>query len=231
MWRTFSGAVVGFENIPKSNFVVFIRTMLYYVRMKTTNRKKLRQEILSGRPLVRSELEAQGLRGNTLSELAARGRLRRVARGIYTSVSGELSSTYDYELASKVSPAGVFTLLSALRLHGLTDENPRRMTMAIPAKSHAPKSVLPLDFVYMSETLILSDVETRVSDGTSIRVFTLERTIAECFKARKKIGLGIAVSALKEASQRKRIDYAKLWDVMKRCRMTKVMSPYLEGFV
>lgn len=189
----------------------------------------MRHEVAKGLPLVRSELAACGFRGNTLSEMAAAGKIYRVARGVYAPVEGGDSAYFDYELAAKAVPKGVFTLFSALRLHGLTDENPRRMTMAIPSDGHAPKVNLPLDFVYMKSELLASDVIERNVERVGLRVFSVERTVVECFKARNKIGVSVAVAALREAANRRLIDFAALGMIMKRCRMMRVMSPYVEG--
>ena len=191
----------------------------------------MRQEVAKGHPLVRSEMTAKGLRGNTLSEMSARGAVYRVARGVYAPSEGSPSELFDYELAGKAVPKGVFTLLSALRLHGLTDENPRRMTMAIPVKGHAPKTTLPLDIVYMTPRLLNDDVVVLTEGQAAIKVFSVERTIAECFKVRNKIGVSVAVAALHEAVRKRRMDIAKFGEVLKRCRMLRVVQPYLEGLV
>ncbi|MCQ2394295.1 MAG: type IV toxin-antitoxin system AbiEi family antitoxin domain-containing protein [Kiritimatiellae bacterium] len=197
--------------------------------MKTTIKRRMRQEVAQGNPLVRAELTKRGFRGNTLSEMAARGDLYRVAHGVYASTSGSASELFDYELAAKVVPAGVFTLFSALRIHGLTDENPRQMTMAIPAKSHAPKSTLPVEFIYMKPEILAKDVEVKSPHGSEFRVFSVERTIVECFKARNKIGVDVAVRALRDAVSKGKVDFAGLGRVMSDCRMSRVMAPYVEG--
>lgn len=190
----------------------------------------MRREVAAGHPLKRSEVIVRGLRGNTLNEMAARGVVNRIAHGVYAPSEGSESALFDYELAAKVAPQGVFTLLSALRIHGLTDENPQRMTMAIPVNRHAPKTTLPVDFVYMTPALLKSDV-IEWTDGGVFKVFTVERTIAECFKARNKIGVSVAVAALHEATQKRLVDFARLGDVLRRCRMLRVVQPYLEGLV
>ena len=199
--------------------------------MKATAKRMMRREVAAGHPLRRSEVLAQGLRGNTLHEMAARGIVTRIARGVYAPCEGSSSALFDYELAAKVAPRGVFTLLSALRIHGLTDENPQRMTMAIPVNRHPPKTTLPIDFVYMTPGLLETDVVERSDEGACIKVFSVERTIAECFKARNKIGVAVAVAALHEAVQKQLVDFAMLGDVLKRCRMLRVVQPYLEGLV
>ena len=197
--------------------------------MKTTIKRPMKDEIATGTPLVRADLVKRGFRGNTLSEMAQRGILFRVARGVYIPVTGSTSAYFDYETLARIAPYGVFTLQSALRIHGLTDENPQYMTMAIPNDAHGPKTTLPVHFTYMKRDLLNADVEVKNESGTPFRVFSIERTIVECFKARNKIGLSLCVSALDEASKQKRLNWNHLWDVMKRCRMTRVISPYLEG--
>ena len=199
--------------------------------MKTTIERPMRKEVSKGMPLVRAEVIKRGLRGNTLSEMAARGVVYRVARGVYVPAGGSCSEYLDYETAAKVVPKGVFTLNSALRIHDLTDENPMRMTMAISSNSHAPKTTLPVDFIYMKKELLSEDVEEFTPNGIMLRVFSVERTIVECFKARKRMGINICVASLDEAMAKRRIDRKRLWDVMSRCRMTRIMSPYLEGRV
>ena len=191
----------------------------------------MRDEVSLGKPLVRHELQHRGFRGNTLSEMAARGVVYRVAHGVYAPASGSSSAYFDYELAAKAVPKGVFTLISALRIHGLTDQNPQRMLMAIPLKGHPPRTTLPIDFAYMKQDLLSRDVLELSPEGSPFKVFTVERTIAECFKARNKIGVGIAVSALHEAAGRGMINFARLGDVLKVCRMLRVAAPYLEGMV
>lgn len=189
----------------------------------------MRHEIARGRPLIRAELVKNGLRGNTLSEMAARGAVYRVAQGIYIPAEGSTSEYFDYETAAQVVRKGVFTLQSALRIYDLTDENPTRMILAIPLKAHLPKTTLPIDVVYMKPELLARDVEEILSNGTTLRVFSLERTLVECFKARNKIGINLCVAALNEAIEKRNPDPSRLWDAMNYCRMTRVMGPYLEG--
>lgn len=199
--------------------------------MKTTVRRQIRTEIERGKPLLRAELVKRGFRGNSLSEMARRGVLHRIARGVYVPTLGEYSESFDYESAATVVPNGVFTLRSALRIHGLTDENPTRMTMAIAKTSHAPKTSLPIDFNYMKKELLTADIEICHLDGQPFKVFNVERTLVECFKARNKIGINVCVAALRDATKQNKIRWPLLWEIMKRCRMSQVMHPYLESYV
>ena len=178
----------------------------------------------------RSLLAKQGFRVNTLSEMASRGTIFRVARGVYVAAEGSSSEYFDYEIAAAAVPSGVFTLLSALRLHHLTDENPRKMTMAIPANRHPPKTSIPLDFVYAEPSRLACDVETMMPHDAPFRVFTLERTLVECFRARHKIGVDVAVAALRQAMAERRIIFPTLARCMEEGRMTRIMAPYVEAF-
>ena len=190
----------------------------------------MRAEVARGLPLRRSNLAKQGFRVNTLSEMASRGTLFRVARGVYVPADGSPSEYFDYQAAAAAVPAGVFTLRSALRLHGLTDENPRRMTMAIPANRHPPKTSLPLDFVYAEPSRLACDVEIRTPHDAPFRVFTIERTLVECFRSKRKIGVDVAVAAFRQAVAEGRVDFAALSRCMEEGRMTRVMAPYVESF-
>ena len=105
----------------------------------------------------------------------------------------------------------------------------KRMMRREIAAGHPPKTTLPIDFVYMTLGLLETNVVERSDEGACIKVFSVERTIAECFKARNKIGVAVAVAALHEAVQKELIDFALLGDVLKRCRMLRVVQPYLDG--
>ena len=102
--------------------------------------------------------------------------------------------------------------------------------MAIPLNDHAPKTTLPIDFVYMKPELLESDVVVRNEEVSAFRVFSVERTIAECFRARNKIGVGVSVSALREAMRKGVLNLSAFGDVLRRRHLLRVVQPYLEGF-
>lgn len=162
--------------------------------------------------------------------LVKTGEARRVSRGIYSSANAGYSDMADYEMLAMTVPQGVFCLLSALRLYELTDENPHELYVAIKRGYHPPRVAHPpVCFVYRSEPHYSAEVETRLSNGIPIRVYSLEQTLVDCFKARNKIGLDVAISALREAFNNNMVDRNKLWEAANRCRVSRVMRPYLEA--
>ena len=129
-------------------------------------------------------------------------------------------------------PNGVFTLLSALRLHELTDENPHSLSVMLRQGEHAPSIRTPeVQFFYRKEPQASAGIETRNDSGVTLRVYSLEQTIADLFRYRNKIGLDVAIAALREAARDNRIDWNKLWQAAERTRMTRIMKPYVDAVI
>jgi predicted transcriptional regulator of viral defense system len=127
-------------------------------------------------------------------------------------------------------PKGVICLLSALRFHNLTTQAPREVWVAIGHKAWAPRISLPLiRFARMSGPALHFGIrEYRVS-GVTLRVFNPAKTVADCFKFRNKIGLDVAIEALKEARRLRKASMDELWAAAKVCRVARVIRPYLES--
>jgi len=174
--------------------------------------------------------ERQGISRMALSRLARQGKLQRLAHGLYASPNAE--QTFDFQLivAAHVVPAGVLTLLSALQFHGLTTETPHRIWIAVPQKSAVKKqTVLPLKIVYYSGPAYKEGREKHLISGFPVFVYSPAKTVADCFKFRNKIGLDIAIQALKESLQKKLCSVDELWYSASICRVANVMQPYLES--
>lgn len=134
--------------------------------------------------------------------------------------------------ASARVPHGVVCLLSALRFHELTTQNPAEIWLAIDRKARAPKAPeLPLRIVRFSGAALTEGVETHRIDGVSVRVTSPAKTVADCFKYRRKIGADVALEALRECWRTRRCSVDALWRYAKVCRVTTVMRPYLEAVV
>lgn len=174
------------------------------------------------------ELALVGAAGGTLQQLLHSGRLVRVGRGLYTSADRSLHDLAPIAIKSKNL---VFCLLTALQLHGLTTQSPHEVWVAIGQKSRAPKMEYPpLRVVRMSD--VEYGTTTAVVDGVvNIPVTDIPKTIADCFKFRNKIGLDVALEALREAWQQKKVSMDELWQAAEHCRVTNVMRPYLESLV
>ena len=160
----------------------------------------------------------------------AKGTLVRLARGLYALPdyqSGEFRALI--EVAQR-SPRAVFCLLTALQLHDLTTQSPHEVWIAIGNKDYPPRLTYPrLRTVRYAAASLAAGVETREVDGTTIRVTGVAKTVADCFKFRSKVGLDVALEALREARRGKRATIDDLWRCARVDRMENVMRPYLEA--
>ena len=181
--------------------------------------------------LIRScDLAQQGIPRVSLTRAVRQGQLERIGRGIYGLPGRNISAHGSLaEVACRV-PKGVVCLLSALRFHGLTTQAPFEVWLAIENKSVAPKlDYPPLRIVRFSGTAFTDGVEEHVVDGVTIRVTSVAKTVADCFKYRNKIGIDVALEALREAWHEKRMSSDEIWHYAKICRVANVMRPYLES--
>ena len=182
-------------------------------------------------PLLRArDLTAQALPTVVLSRLVAAGKLERVARGVYSLPGRPISEHRSLAEVALRAPRGVVCLLSALRFHDLTTQAPFEVWLAIDNKAATPKlDYPPLRLVRFSGAALTEGVEEHVVDGVTVRVTGVAKTVADCFKYRNKIGLDVALEALREAWNGKRITSDQIWHYAKIDRVANVMQPYLES--
>ena len=132
--------------------------------------------------------------------------------------------------AAKRSPKGVICLVSALRFHGLTTENPAEVWLAIPRGTRPPKSTTPtLRVVTLSGKMMTEGIKPHVIQGVSVPVYGVAKTVADCFRFRNRIGVNIAVEALRDAWRNKKATSEELWHYAKVCRVLNVMRPYFDS--
>jgi predicted transcriptional regulator of viral defense system len=181
-------------------------------------------------PTRSRELVAAGVTRSQLSRMVAAGRLVRVARGLY-AMPGYRGGEHSALVAvAKRAPGALFCLLTALRIHELTTQAPFEVWIAIGNKDHPPRlDYPPLRAMRFSAAALSAGVETRRFDGTTVRVTSVAKTVADCFKFRNKIGLDVALEALREARRAKKASADELWRYAKINRVTNVMRPYLEA--
>ena len=193
-----------------------------------TKTEKLKNMLQKG-IVTASEINHENIPSSIITILVKRGEAIRLARGVYASPDTNYSEMSDYEMLASQTPDAVFCLVSALRLHGLTDENPHGLCMAIKHGNHPPRHEhIHVTFIYR-KSLYPDSVEIRQSNGVLLRIYTVEQTIADCFQYRNKIGLDVAIAALKDAVNKQKINWNKLWEAARRCRVTKIMRPYMEA--
>lgn len=176
------------------------------------------------------DLAPLGIPRISLTRAVRRGHLARVGRGLYGLPGREVSAQGSLAEVARRVPKGVVCLLSALRFHGLTTQAPFEVWLAIGNKAVAPRlDYPPLRIVRFSGTALTEGVEEHLVDQVTVRVTGLAKTVADCFKYRNKIGLDVALEALREAWQDKRMTSDEIWRYAKVCRVANVMRPYLDS--
>jgi len=181
---------------------------------------------------VRSrELVDAGVARAQLSRLVAAGDLIRLSRGIYT-LPGMLPAEGDdgvLVVAERI-PDVRLCLLTALRLHGLTTQAPFEIWIAVGNKDRAPRLDWPsLRVVRFSGDALTAGLESRKIGGRSVRVTSIAKTVADCFKFRNLVGLDVAIEALRDALRTRATTVDELWKYARICRVAKLMRPYLEA--
>ena len=181
------------------------------------------------RGLIRPrDLEPLGLPRVTLTRLVRQGALTRVARGLYALPNRSISEHTALAEVARKHPQAIVCLLSALRFHELTTQSPFEVWLAIPNKARAPRiDYPPLRIVRFSGPLLAEGVEEHSIDGVPVRITSVARTVADCFKYRNKIGLDVALEAFREAWSEKRVSMDEVWRYARMCRVANVMRPYL----
>lgn len=188
-------------------------------------------DLAAGRGLIRPrDLTERGLPTVALTRLVRQGRLQRIGRGLYALPDRSVSEHNALAEVARKHPLATVCLLSALRFHDLTTQSPFEVWLAIPNKARAPKmDYPPLRIVRFSGAALTDGVEDHVIDGVPVRVTSVARTVADCFKFRNKIGLDVALEALQEAWRAKRVSMDELWRYATLCRVANVMRPYMES--
>lgn len=179
------------------------------------------------------DLDSYGLSREVLRRMEKKGILQRVSRGLYIlPEAANITEHHSLVEACKQTPHGVICLLSALAFHGFTTQAPFEVWMAISGKARRPKSDRPpMRFVRFSAASLERGVEEHVIEGVRVRVYDPAKTVADCFKYRNKIGLDVALEALRECVREHKATMDELWHYAQICRVEKVMKPYLEAIV
>lgn len=177
-----------------------------------------------------SDLDAIDAPRVVLTRLTAAGLLERVGRGLYR-LPGSHGTEHEslVTVATRV-PQAVFCLLTALQFHELTTQLPRHVWIAMPRGSHAPRfDYPPIRMVQFTGDAFTAGVVEFERDGVKLRVYDVAKTVADCFKHRNKIGLDVALDALKDARARNKASVDDIWRNARVCRVANVIRPYLES--
>ncbi|KXW56426.1 type IV toxin-antitoxin system AbiEi family antitoxin domain-containing protein [Ferrovum sp. PN-J185] len=176
-----------------------------------------------------SDLAIIGAPRVVLTRMTASGLLEKTGRGIYRLPSNQGSEFESLTTIATKVPQAVFCLLTALQFHELTTQLPHQVWIAMPRGSHTPKiDCPPVKMVQFSDESYSEGIDLVQRDQIKLRVYSVAKTIADCFKHRNKIGLDVALEALKDARAQKKATNDDLWRFAKICRVANVMRPYLE---
>ncbi len=196
-------------------------------------------EIIKQEGVIRPrDIDKYQIPRNYLYRLHRDGVVVRVGRGLYMLPDAEITEHHSLVEASKRVPKGVICLLSALRFHELTTQAPFEVWMAIDPKMWLPQvDNPPLHIVRFSGQALNLGVEEHSIEGVPVKVYEPAKTVVDCFRYRNKIGLDVALEALRDylatrqESRGKCYTVDKLWEYAKHCRMSRVMMPYMESMV
>lgn len=179
-----------------------------------------------------AEAIRMGIHPRTIYQLRDEGLLEQLAKGIYRLIEVPDFSEPDLVLVSKKIPHGIICLISALAYHEITTQIPHFVYVAIPNKARPSRlEYPPLRYFRYSEKVYNSGVETKLIGGYPVKIYNIEKTLADCVKFRNKIGMDVVIEALKMYWQRKGTQIDKLYEYAKINRIEKILQPIMETIV
>ena len=206
-----------------------MRTFCLYPKMKKHPVEIFRKH---GGQLRMSEAIEYGITRYMLYSLRDKGIIEQVSRGIYRLVELPPISNPDLVTVSLRFPNAVICLISALSYHNITTQIPHAVSVAVPRDSRIPSlDYPPIQAYRFSDKAYNSGIENHLVDGVSVKVYNPEKTLADCFKFRNKIGMEVVLEALKLYRIRKEFNPGELFKYTEICRVEKVMRPYLEATI
>ena len=178
------------------------------------------------------DLEMCGISRHHLYGLAAKSLVQSLDRGLYAASDHPVTEGHSLAIVAKRAPGAIICLVSALLFHDLTTQLPREVWIAIAEGARRPSfGYPPLRVVRFSGAALTDGVETYGIEGVSVRITSIGKTLADCFKYRNKIGLDVALEALREAWRGRRVTMDEVARSARTCRVERVMRPYLETLV
>lgn len=199
------------------------------VRGNETQAARAERELRRCGMMRASELRSQGVTAATLSRMAAEGRVLRLTRGLYQLADAPIEEQHTLAEAAKRVPKAVVCLVSALAFHGLTDQHPRRVWLAIGQKDWAPKLDAPaVRLLRLTNALLAADVEHVTIEGVDVKVFSVVRTVIDLFRHERLVGLPVAIEGLKETLRSRRAQPGVIAARAESLGAWTKIKPYLE---
>ena len=171
-----------------------------------------------------------GIHPEQLRRLVGSGQIARAGRGRYLLPGAPIPEDIGLALVATAAPTATVCLLTALRIHSIGTQAPREIWIAVDRRAAKPRlDYPPVRVVRFSGRALTFGIETRRIAGMPVRIYSAAKTVADCFKYRNKIGLDVALEALKEGLRLKRFGREDLWKAARVCRVSRVLRPYLEA--
>jgi predicted transcriptional regulator of viral defense system len=198
--------------------------------MKQGTTERVRRLVRSRGVVRPRDVEKAGLPTSILYRLRDRGEVQQVGPGLFRDPNAAVTENHGLAEAAKLVPGGVVCLLSALSFHGIGTQVPHEVWLALRAHSKRPSLPgIPLRILWFSGDAFTEGVETHTIEGVDVKVYGRAKTIADLFKFRNKVGLDVALEALRDVWSRRLATTEELVRFARVCRVEKVMRPYLEA--
>lgn len=195
-----------------------------------TQRDQLRR-LFAANPLRRArELREAGIDAKTIARARGNGEIEQISRGLYQRADADVDVSQSLAEASKRVPKGVIAMLSALAYHGLTDQMPRKVWIAIGRTDWIPvPGYPPLRVVRFSERYLGQGIEHHRIAGVAVPIYSIPKTLADLFRNPGLVDRSVAIEGLRAALDQRKASPAALADAAKAGGAWKVMHPYLEA--
>jgi predicted transcriptional regulator of viral defense system len=188
--------------------------------------------IAQARGIARArDFRGAGIPSAIIARLCEQGRLVRLARGLYQLAGNEgIDAAHSLAEAARLAPHGVIALLSALQYHGLTTQLPHAVWICFHHKARVPKTLpFRIEAIRASGDAFETGRMTVQVEGVAVPIYDPAKTIVDCFKYRRRVGIDVAIEALRDGLRQRKATYADLWNYAGICRVRNVMLPYLES--
>ena len=175
------------------------------------------------------DLRKKGIHPEYLRRLYGKGQLIKIARGQYTLPNTRIGEHHSLVVIAKAVPNAVICMVTALRFHDIGTQMPYKVWIAIERRSSTPRIEKPgIRIFRFSSKAFTEGIENHMIEGVDVKVYNPAKSVTDCFKYRNKIGLDVAIEALRDGWQQKKFTMNELWIYAKICRVANIIKPYLE---
>lgn len=200
--------------------------------MKRTRAKETLKFARKRETFTAGEAAREGIHSQVLTRLVREGAIERIARGQYRLPEQPVTEHHSLAVVARAVPRGVVCLISALSFHEIGTQLPPHVWLAVDRQSRRPSMRYPaLRIVKLSGKAFTEGIEMHTIEGQPVRIYSVAKTLADLFKYRNKIGLDVALEALREAWKERRFTMDEIDRYARICRVQRVMKPYLESLV